>query len=162
MSEGVQDGAVRHSVYMEEALLEAKKAAAIGEVPIGAVVVRADGEIIGRGYNQRETLKDPTAHAEVLALREAALVYGDWRLTGCRLYVTVEPCVMCAGAILLARVEEVVFGTLSPKGGALVSTLSLYDIQGFNHYPRVCAGILDDRCAMMLADFFSKRRRDKR
>lgn len=146
-------------VYMHEALVEASKAAALGEVPIGAVVVQASGVIIGRGHNHRETFKDPTAHAEILALQEAAKAYGDWRLSGCQLYVTVEPCVMCAGAIILARIEQVVFGALSPKGGALMSTLSLYDIQGFNHYPQVCAGVLGDQCAMMLADFFRERRR---
>lgn len=145
--------------YMEEAWVQGRQAAEIGEVPIGAVVVTADGEVIGRAHNRRETWKDPTAHAEILALQQAAKVYGDWRLAGCALYVTVEPCVMCAGAILLARIEDVFFGAPNPKGGALTSVMSLYDIQGFNHYPRVHAGILGDRCAMMLADFFRERRR---
>lgn len=150
---------VGHETFMLEAIALARAAAELQEVPIGAVVVDSAGVIIGRGFNHREQWKDPTAHAEMIALREAASAYGDWRLRGCRLYVTVEPCVMCAGAIQLARIEEVVYGADNVKGGALRSALALYQVAGFNHYPRITAGVLGESCAMMLADFFRTRRR---
>lgn len=149
----------QHARYMRLAIEQAKEAARIGEVPIGAVAVDACGQLAGMGFNQRETWKDPTAHAEMLALREAARRHGDWRLVGFRLYVTVEPCIMCAGAIQLSRIGHLIFGAANPKGGALESITRLYDLQNLNHYPMVTSGILGDECAMMLADFFRERRR---
>ncbi|NLM40188.1 MAG: nucleoside deaminase [Firmicutes bacterium] len=139
---------------MQEAIREAYKALEIGEVPIGAVVVR-DGEIIGRGYNQRETLGDPTAHAEMLAIREAAQYLGSWRLTGTTLYVTLEPCPMCAGAIVNARISELVYGASDPKAGAVSSLMNLVQDERLNHsVGEVIAGIREQECAELLRSFF--------
>ena len=143
--------------YMKEALDEAKKAMEKGEIPVGAVVVLG-GEVIGRGHNLREATGDPTAHAEMLALREAARAIGHWRLIGCTLYVTLEPCPMCAGAVINARVDRVCFGAFDPKAGCCGT---LYDLTGerkFNHHPDVAGGVLNDECAALLKEFFSKRR----
>lgn len=143
--------------YMKEALDEAKKAMDKGEIPVGAVVVLG-GEVIGRGHNLREATGDPTAHAEMLALREAARAIGHWRLIGCTLYVTLEPCPMCAGAVINARVDRVCFGAFDPKAGCCGT---LYDLTGerkFNHHPDVAGGVLNDECAALLKEFFSKRR----
>lgn len=158
---GVDADRAEHTdeVYMEEALMEAERAFALSETPIGAVVVDAAGEVIGRGCNMRETWRDPTAHAEVIALRDAARVTGDWRLYGCLLYVTVEPCIMCAGAIVLSRIRAVVFGAPNPKGGAFGSSFDVQDLPGLNHYPLVKAGVLEARCAMMVKDFFGGKRK---
>jgi len=143
-----------HDKYMQEAIREAYKALEIGEVPIGAVVVR-DGEIIGRGYNQRETLGDPTAHAEMLAIREAAQYLGSWRLTGTTLYVTLEPCPMCAGAIVNARISELVYGASDPKAGAVSSLMNLVQDERLNHsVGEVIAGIREQECAELLRSFF--------
>jgi len=150
-------GNQRDEEFMREALREATKAAAKGEVPIGACVV-ADGEIVSRAHNLRETVPDPTAHAEILALREAALAKGAWRLTGATLYVTVEPCLMCAGAILLARLDRVVFGAADPKAGAMGSLYCIHDDDRFNHTVEVAGGILAEECAAVLRDFFSDKR----
>ncbi len=147
-----------HVEAMELALIEAKKSVALGEVPIGAVVLDGAGNVIGMGHNMTESWNDPTSHAEIMAIRDAVRKVGDWRLTGCRLYVTLEPCLMCAGAIQQSRIAHVIYGAPSPKAGALESLLRTYDIPGFNHYPQVTAGIEAGRCAMILADFF----RDKR
>ncbi len=144
---------------MEAALREAEQALALRETPIGAVVVDTAGEVIGKGCNMRETWRDPAAHAEVIALRDAARVTGDWRLYGCRLYVTVEPCLMCAGAIVLSRVPAVVFGARNPKGGAFGSSFDVLDLPGLNHYPTVKAGVLEAKCAMMIKDFFGGQRK---
>ncbi len=143
---------------MELALGQAAQSLDLGEVPIGAVVVDANGRVMGLGRNMAESWNDPTAHAEVLAIRDAARRRGDWRLAGCRLYVTLEPCLMCAGAIQQSRIAVVCYGAPSPKSGALGSLADVYAIQGFNHYPQVTAGIKADQCAKILADFF----RDKR
>ncbi|MGI5907127.1 MAG: tRNA adenosine(34) deaminase TadA [Christensenellales bacterium] len=143
--------------FMKEALAEAKKAMDKGEIPVGAVVVLG-GEVIGRGHNLREATGDPTAHAEMLALREAARAIGHWRLIGCTLYVTLEPCPMCAGAIINGRVDRVCFGAFDPKAGCCGT---LYDLTGerkFNHHPDVAGGVLNDECAALLIEFFSKRR----
>lgn len=143
-----------HDKYMQEAIREAYKALEIGEVPIGAVVVR-DGEIIGRGYNQRETLGDPIAHAEMLAIREAAQYLGSWRLTGTTLYVTLEPCPMCAGAIVNARISELVYGASDPKAGAVSSLMNLVQDERLNHsVGEVIAGIREQECAELLRSFF--------
>jgi len=139
--------------YMTAALEEAKKAFDLGEVPVGAVVVK-DGEIIARAHNLTETSKDPTAHAEVLAIREAARVLGGWRLIGCDLYVTVEPCSMCAGAIVWSRVERLFYGAKDPKAGAAGS---LFDIPGdarLNHNPEVTGGVMEEECSTIVKDFF--------
>jgi len=142
---------------MRLALGEAQQALAHDDVPVGAVVVVA-GEIVGRGHNERELRQDPTAHAEVIALREAAARLGTWRILDGALYVTLEPCAMCAGAIVLGRVPRVVYGTPDPKAGAAGSVLDVLAEPRFNHRPRVEGGVLRDACAALLVDFFAARR----
>jgi tRNA(adenine34) deaminase len=147
----------RDEHFMRLALREAERAAEHDDVPIGAVVVR-DGEVIAAAGNERELRGDPTAHAEVLALREAARVLGGWRVPDSVLYVTLEPCAMCAGAIVLARVPRVVMGALDPKAGAAGSVLDVLGDERLNHRPRVDAGLLADDSAALLAGFFADRR----
>lgn len=142
---------------MGAALDEARAATAHGDVPIGAVVVRG-GEIIGRGHNERELHEDPTAHAEVLALREAAAALGSWRVLDSTLYVTLEPCTMCAGAIVLSRIPRVVFATVDPKAGAAGSVLDVLAEPRLNHRPEVLGGLLADEAAELLRAFFRVRR----
>lgn len=144
---------VEHEKFMMAAIEEAGKAAAIGEVPIGAVVVR-NGEIVGRGYNLRETQKDPTLHAEMIAIREASEKLGGWRLIGCTLYVTLEPCPMCAGAIVQSRIEQVVYGARDPKAGCAGTLMNLLEESRFNHQVPVIEGVLAEECAQLLKDFF--------
>lgn len=146
-----------HELWMQEALEEAKKAEAVGEVPIGAVIVR-DGQIIARGHNLRETSRDPTAHAEMIAIRAASEALGAWRLLDCTLYVTLEPCPMCAGAIVQSRIPTVVYGTPDPKAGCAGTLMNLLQEERFNHRAELISGILQDRCAQMLTDFFRKLR----
>ncbi len=147
-----------HDSYMQEAIAEAHKALRIDEVPIGAVVVY-DGVIIGRGHNQRETLGDPTAHAEMIAIRQAAEQLGSWRLTGAALYVTLEPCPMCAGAIVNARISTLVYGAEDPKAGAVSSLMNLVQDKRLNHtVSEVIAGIRQEECAQLLRDFFRQLR----
>ena len=146
-----------HDDFMSAALEQARLALAAGEVPIGAVVV-SDGEIVARAFNQPIAAVDPTAHAEVLALRAAAAHVANYRLTGASLYVTVEPCLMCVGALVHARVRDVVFGAVEPKSGALVSTVRYDDIPGVNHRFRVTGGVLEADCRELIQQFF----RDKR
>ncbi|NPV29372.1 MAG: nucleoside deaminase [Firmicutes bacterium] len=143
---------------MKEALREARRAAAKGEVPVGAVVVK-EGKIIGRGHNLRERLGDPTAHAELLALREAAQVAGGWRLNECTLYVTMEPCPMCAGAAIQARLKRLVYGARDPKGGAAGSCVDLLGQDCFNHRVEVAGGVCEEACARILREFFQFLRR---
>ena len=143
--------------FMRLAIGEAQRALEHEDVPIGAVVVR-DDEVIGTGRNERERRQDPTAHAEVLALREAAAAVGSWRVLDSVLYVTLEPCAMCAGAIVLARIPRVVFGTLDPKAGAAGSVLDVLAEPRLNHRPEVAGGLLADECAALLTDFFGSRR----
>jgi tRNA(adenine34) deaminase len=143
--------------FMREALRMARKAFDAKEVPVGAVVVR-DGKIIGRAYNQVELLKDATAHAEMLALTQAEAAVGDWRLTDCDLYVTKEPCAMCAGAIVHLRVRRVIFGCVDDRAGAAGSVINLLQMPSFNHQCNVTSGILENECAAILQDFFRKRR----
>ncbi len=138
--------------YMTAALSLAREAAAHGDIPVGCVVVR-DGEIVGRGCNRRELLGDATAHAEVEAIRDACRRLGSWRLSGCALYVTLEPCPMCAGAIINARLDAVVYGAANPKAGCCGSVLSLFQ-ERFNHRPAVYGGVLEQECAALLGDFF--------
>ncbi|GIM45993.1 tRNA-specific adenosine deaminase [Collibacillus ludicampi] len=149
-----------HERFMREAIVEARKAMEWGEVPIGAVIVHGE-EIVARGHNMRETWKDPTAHAEMIALREASRVLKGWRLTGCRLYVTLEPCPMCAGSLILSRVDEVIFGAYEPKFGAAGSIVNLFAVDRFTHQPQYTGGILADECAILLKDFFRNLRKAK-
>ncbi len=142
---------------MGEALSLAARAAGEGEIPVGAIVVH-DGMIVGRGYDVREQRNDPTAHAEVLAIREAAARLGSWRLGGCTLYVTLEPCVMCMGAVLSARLDTLVYGAQSPKSGAVESVLELASVPGLNHAVRVRSGVRHTECAGLLATFFEQLR----
>lgn len=139
---------------MAQALALAEAAAGEGEVPVGAVVVRR-GTVVGQGRNRREALADPTSHAEVLALREAARARGSWRLEDCTLYVTLEPCVMCAGAVVQARVERLVFGCPDPKGGAVRSLYRICDDPRLNHRVAVAEGVLEERCSALLRGFFT-------
>jgi tRNA(adenine34) deaminase len=143
---------------MRAALTEARQAAAHGDVPIGAVVVDADGAVLAADHNRREQVPDPTAHAEVLALRAAAVSRGAWRLAGCTLVVTLEPCAMCAGASVLARVERVVFGAYDEKAGAVGSLWDLPRDRRLNHRPEVVAGVLADECGAVLREFFDAHR----
>ncbi len=143
--------------YMAVALDLAREAATLGEVPVGAVVVRA-GEIIGRGCNQPIGRHDPTAHAEVMALRDAAARLGNYRLPGCELYVTLEPCAMCIGAIFHARIARVVFGARDPKTGAAGSVIDLFGEERLNHHAGIVGGVCADECGTLLSDFFAARR----
>lgn len=143
--------------YMREALNEARIAASLGEVPVGCVIVR-DGVIIARGHNLTETQKDPTVHAEMNALRDAAKVLGGWRLPGCSAYVTCEPCSMCAGAMVWARIEELYIGADDPKAGACGSVVNVAENPGFNHEIEVHRGILKDECAAVMKEFFRELR----
>ena len=145
---------------MLEALKEAQIAYDLGEVPIGAVVEK-DGMIIGRGHNLTERAKDPTAHAEMIALREAAQVLGDWRLLGCNLYVTAEPCAMCAGAIVWARIKKLYIGTMDPKGGACGSVFNIPQEPRLNHYVEIETGIMQQECHDILKAFFKQLRKKK-
>ena len=144
--------------HMTEALAEARLAQVADDVPVGAVVVGPDGQVVGRGHNAREATKDPTAHAEILALRGAAVALGRWRLDDCTLVVTLEPCAMCAGAIVLARVPRLVLGAWDPKAGAAGSVHDLVRDRRLNHRVEVVGGVLVDECAALLAEFFSRRR----
>ena len=144
--------------FMHEALALAKRAAEAGEVPVGAVVVK-DGAVIGRGYNRPVSGRDPTAHAEVMALRDAAERIGNYRLAECMLYVTLEPCAMCAGAIMNARISRVVYGAADPKSGACGSVVDLFAENRLNFHTTVAGGVLAGEAAKLLQDFFSARRR---
>ena len=143
--------------YMKEAIRQAKKAYALGEVPIGCVIVYQD-KIIGRGYNRRTIDKNTLAHAEMIAIRKASKKLGDWRLEGCTLYVTLEPCQMCAGAIVQARVSEVVIGSMNPKAGCAGSILNMLEMHEFNHQVKVERGVLKEECSEMLSAFFRRLR----
>src|SRR6266508_4045333 len=146
--------------FMREALRQAAKAYAADEVPVGAVIVR-EGKIISRAHNQVELLKDATAHAEMLALTQAEEAMGDWRLTDCDLYVTKEPCAMCAGALVHTRIRRVIFGCTDPFAGAAGSVINLLQMPGFNHRCDIASGVLQDECATILQDFFRKRRNER-
>lgn len=143
--------------WMREAIIEAKKAEQLGEVPIGAVVVK-NGKIIGRGYNLRETSFDPTAHAEMIAIREASHHLGAWRLLDCTLYVTLEPCPMCAGALVQGRIQKVVFGTTDPKAGCAGTLMNLLQEPRFNHETELVSGLMQEECATLLTQFFRRLR----
>lgn len=143
--------------YMREAVRQAKKAYALGEVPIGCVIVH-DGKIIGRGYNRRNTDKSTLAHAEITAIRKASRVIGDWRLEDCTLYVTLEPCQMCAGAIVQARIPKVVMACMNPKAGCAGSILNILDTPQFNHQVESVQGVMEEECSRMLKTFFKELR----
>ena len=146
-----------HEKYMKEALKQAKKAYLLGEVPIGCVIVY-EGKIIGRGYNRRNTDKNTLSHAEITAIRKASKKMGDWRLEGCTLYVTLEPCQMCSGAIVQARITEVVMGCMNPKAGCGGSILNILEMPQFNHQVKVTRGILGEECSRILTTFFKELR----
>ncbi len=146
---------------MQEALREAEIAFQLGEVPIGAVIEK-DGQIIARGHNLTETLKDPTAHAEMIAIRQAARILGGWRLTGCSLYVTVEPCSMCAGAMVWARIENLYIGAMDPKAGACGSVFQIADCGRLNHRMKIETGIMEEECGQMMRQFFRQLRNRKK
>jgi tRNA(adenine34) deaminase len=148
----------RDEEFMRRALSEAEKALEHDDVPIGAVVVSADDEIIGAGHNERELLQDPTAHAEILALRAAAAAVGSWRVLDATLYVTLEPCAMCAGAIVLSRIPRIVYAASDPKAGAAGSVMDVLDHAALNHRPEVAGGLLAGEAAAMIVDFFRRRR----
>jgi len=143
--------------YMKEALKEAKKAYRLGEVPIGCVIVY-EGKIIGRGYNRRNTDKTTLAHAEISAIKKASRIIKDWRLEGCTLYVTLEPCQMCSGAIIQARIDRVVMGSMNPKAGCGGSLLNILENESFNHQAQVTRGVLNEECSEILVRFFKELR----
>ena len=147
--------------YMREAIRQAKKAWALDEVPIGCVIV-FDGKIIARGYNRRNTDRNTLSHAELNAIKKASKKLGDWRLEGCTMHVTLEPCQMCAGAIVQARIDEVVIGSMNPKAGCAGSVLNLLDIPQFNHQVKITRGILQEECSALLSDFFRELRKRKK
>lgn len=148
----------RYELAMRQALLAAREAGLCGDVPVGAVVLGPDGSPIAMGSNERELTGDPTAHAEVVAIRRAAEALGQWRLTGCTLVVTLEPCTMCAGAIVAARIDHLVFGAFDDKAGAVTSLFDVLRDPRLNHRPRVTSGVLEADCAALLEEFFTSRR----
>ena len=152
---------MKHITYMQAAIEEAKKAQNLGEVPIGAVIVK-DGEIIARGYTLRETSQLSNAHAEMIAIAKANEMVGSWRLEDCTLYVTLEPCPMCAGAIVQSRIPTVVFGAHDPKGGCCGTIYNLLDESKFNHRCELVSGVLEEECGQLLSDFFRNLRQKKK
>ena len=147
--------------YMKAAMKEAKKAYNLNEVPIGCVIVR-EGKIIARGYNRRNTDKNTLAHAELTAIKKASKKCGDWRLEDCTMYVTLEPCQMCAGAIVQSRMQKVVIAAMNPKAGCAGSVLNLLQMQGFNHQVEIVTGVLEEECSAMLSSFFAELREKKK
>jgi tRNA(adenine34) deaminase len=145
------------SLFMRQALDQAHNAWALGEVPVGALVVR-DGVVIATGFNQSIGTHDPTAHAEIMALRAAAIILGNYRLPGCELFVTLEPCAMCAGALIHARLSRVIYGAPDPKTGACGSVVDLFAQSSLNHHTKVLGGVMAEACSAMLKDFFAERR----
>ncbi len=147
--------------YMKKALLLAQTAFDEGETPVGAVVVKkSTGEIVGQGYNRREGAKSPLAHAEIIALDEASRNLGGWRVLDCELFVTLEPCPMCAGAIINSRIDRLVWGADDPKAGSVISVQKMFEM-GYNHKPEICAGVLAEECSELLSRFFKELRRKK-
>ena len=146
--------------FMKEALKEAKKAELIDEVPIGCVIVK-DDKIIARGHNQRETNQDPTGHAEIIAIKKASKKLNSWRLEGCDIYVTLEPCIMCSGAIIQSRISKVYYGASDPKGGALGSSINVLNAHNINHHPEVISGVLKEECSSIITNYFKSKRQSK-
>ena len=161
MEENEADRIKTDEKFMREAVRQARKAEKLMEVPIGCVIVR-DGAVIARGYNRRNTDGSTLAHAEIAAIRKACRKAGDWRLEDCTLYVTLEPCPMCAGAIIQARIPRVVIGCMNPKAGCAGSVLNLLDIEGFNHQAEVTYHVLEEECSLLLTDFFKMLREVKK
>lgn len=147
--------------FMKEAIRQARKAYVLEEVPIGCVIVY-EGKIIARGYNRRNTDKNTLSHAELNAIRKASKKLGDWRLEGCTMYVTLEPCQMCAGALVQSRIDQVVIGAMNPKAGCAGSVLNLLEVEGFNHKVIITKGVLEEECSQMLSDFFRELREKKK
>ena len=154
-------GLYMNEKYMKAAIKEAKKAELKDEVPIGCVIVKND-QIIARGYNLRESKQLSIAHAEIMAIQKACKKLGTWRLEECELYVTLEPCPMCSGAIIQSRIKTVIYGASDKKGGCLGSCMNMYEIPGFNHYPNVMKGVLKEECGALLTDFFRRKRENKK
>jgi tRNA(adenine34) deaminase len=148
---------MRDAIYMQQAISQARNAWALGEVPVGALIVK-EGQVIATGFNQPIGNHDPTAHAEIMALRAAATILGNYRLPGCEMYVTLEPCAMCAGAMMHARLARVVFGASDPKTGACGSVLNLFEQEKLNHHTELTAGVLAEECGTLLKEFFAERR----
>ena len=146
--------------YMKEALKEAKKAELIDEVPIGCVIVK-DDKIIARGHNQREAKQSPIGHAEIIAINKASKKLKSWRLEGCDIYVTLEPCIMCSGAIIQSRINKVYYGASDPKGGALGSSINVLEANNINHRPKVVSGILKEECSSIITNYFKAKRQSK-
>lgn len=147
--------------YMREAIKQARKAYSLWEVPIGCVIVY-EGKIIARGYNRRNTDKNTLAHAEITAIKRASKVMGDWRLEGCTMYVTLEPCQMCAGALVQSRISKVVIGSMNPKAGCAGSILDMFHMERFNHQIETVQGVMQEQCSEMLTNFFKELRRKKK
>ena len=145
---------------MKEALKEAKKAELIDDVPIGCVIVKGD-KIIARGHNQRETKQSPIGHAEIVAINKAAKKLNSWRLEGCDIYVTLEPCIMCSGAIIQSRINKVYYGASDPKGGALGSSINVLEASNINHHPEVISGVLKEECSSIITNYFKAKRQSK-
>ena len=144
--------------FMMEAIKEAKKASEIDEVPVGAVIVK-DGKIISRAHNLRERNQDPMGHAEMLAIKKASKKLKSWRLDNCSIYVTVEPCSMCAGTILQTRIKRVVYGAKDPKGGAIESSLNLFSAKNINHHPEIISGLFSEECSYLMSNYFKRKRK---
>ena len=143
--------------FMAEAIKEAEISANFDEVPVGAVIVK-NGKVIARGHNLRESKNDPTAHAEIVAIRKACKKLKSWRLEGCTIYVTIEPCSMCAGTLLWTRIMRIVYGASDPKGGALGSSYNLFEVKNINHHPEITRGVLENRCSSLITSFFRNKR----
>ena len=150
-----------HEKYMRMAINEAIKAKDIDEVPIGAIIVK-EGNVIAKAHNLRETKQLASAHAEMIAIDKACKKLGTWRLEGCTMYVTLEPCAMCSGATILSRLDTIVYGAKDKKGGCIESCVHLYEQEGFNHYPTYISGILEEECSKLLSDFFKEKRKEKK
>ena len=146
--------------YMKEALKEAKKAELIDEVPIGCVIVK-DDKIIARGHNQRETNQSPIGHAEIIAINKASKKLKSWRLEGCDIYVTLEPCIMCSGAIIQSRISKVYYGAFDSKGGALGSSINVLEAKNINHHPKVISGVMQEECSKIITNYFKAKRQSK-
>ena len=146
--------------YMKEALKEARKAELIDEVPIGCVIVK-DDKIIARGHNQRETNQSPIGHAEIIAINKASKKLKSWRLEGCDIYVTLEPCIMCSGAIIQSRINKVYYGKKKQKGGALGSSINVLEAKNINHHPEVISGVMQEECSKIITNYFKTKRQSK-
>ena len=144
--------------FMMLALKEAEKSALLDEVPVGAVIVK-ENKVIARGHNLREKTKDPTSHAEIVAIRKACKKLNSWRLEDCTIYVTIEPCSMCAGTLLWTRIKRIVYGAKDPKGGAILSSFSLFDVKNINHHPEISGGLLEEQCSKLMSSFFIEKRK---